>query len=283
MFKYHKQLRSFHAVAQKRGFTAAADYLNIGQPTVTEQVADLEERFGVELFFRRGRTVELTEVGEELYAVTKGMFNHEEEAMQLLDNLHMHRGLLRVGAVSPPIAIELLGKVNAAYPGMKLDLSISTEAETLSRLHDFKIDIGVLALVGQDENLHMVPCQRHPIVAVMHRDHPLAHKSSISLRELSKQPLIMREASSKTRQIVEQAAMNAGINLQARLEINSREAIFHAVRSGIGISFVTEVEFMDLPELRAVPIEKGKLIIDYYLCCLNSRRERPPIAAVFAL
>ncbi|MFX4806011.1 LysR family transcriptional regulator, partial [Acinetobacter baumannii] len=80
------------------------------------QVADLEERFGVELFFRRGRTVELTAVGEQLYAVTKGMFNHEEEAMQLLDNLHMHRGSLRVGAVSPPIAIELLSKVGVAYP-----------------------------------------------------------------------------------------------------------------------------------------------------------------------
>jgi len=283
MFKYHKQLRSFHAVAQKRGFTAAADYLNIGQPTVTEQVADLEERFGVELFFRRGRTVELTEVGEDLYSVTKGMFNHEEEAMQLLESLHTHRGLLRVGAVSPPIAIELLSKVDVAYPGVKLDLSISTEAETLSRLYDFKIDIGVLALVWQDENLHMVPYQRHPIVAVMRRDHPLANKSSISLRELSKQPLIMREASSKTRQIVEQAAENAGIALQARLEINSREAIFHAVRSGIGISFVTGIEFMDLPELCAVPIERGKLIIDYFLCCLNSRRERPPIAAIFAL
>lgn len=283
MFKYHKQLRSFHAVAQKRGFTAAADYLSIGQPTVTEQVADLEERFGVELFFRRGRTVELTDVGEELYAVTKGMFNHEEEAMQLLESLHMHRGLLRVGAVSPPIAIELLSKVGVAYPGMKLDLSITTEAETLSRLYDFKIDIGVLALVWQDENLHMVPYQRHPIVAVMRRDHPLASKTSISLRELSKQPLIMRESSSKTRQIVEQAAENAGITLQAKLEINSREAIFHAVRSGIGISFVTEIEFMNLPELCAVPIEKGKLVIDYFLCCLNSRRERPPIAAIFAL
>lgn len=283
MFKYHKQLRSFHAVAQKRGFTAAADYLNIGQPTVTEQVADLEERFGVELFFRRGRTVELTAVGEQLYAVTKGMFNHEEEAMQLLDNLHMHRGSLRVGAVSPPIAIELLSKVGVAYPELKLDLSISTESETLSRLHDFKIDIGVLALVWPDENLHMVPYQRHPIVAVMRRDHPLAHKSSISLRELSKQPLILREPSSKTRQIVEQAAASAGVVLVARLEINSREAIFHAIRSGIGVSFVTEVEYMNLPDLCAIPIEKGKLVIDYFLCSLNSRRERPPIAAIFAL
>jgi DNA-binding transcriptional LysR family regulator len=63
MFKYNKQLRSFHAVAREGGFTAAAEYLNIGQPTVTEQVGDLEERFGVELFFRRGRAVELTPWG----------------------------------------------------------------------------------------------------------------------------------------------------------------------------------------------------------------------------
>jgi LysR family transcriptional regulator, low CO2-responsive transcriptional regulator len=283
VFKYHKQLRSFHAVAQKGGFTAAADYLNIGQPTVTEQVGDLEERFGIELFFRRGRTVELTRVGEQLFGVTKGMFNHEEEAMQLLQSIHDHQGLLRVGAVSPPIAIQLMGKVGNAYPDLKLDLSISSESETLARINDFKIDIGVLALVHQEAHLHTIPYQRHSIVAIMRPDHAFAKKRSISLRELASQPLILREQNSKTRQIVEQAAAKEDIALQSRFEINSREAIFHAVRADMGIGFVTEIEFIPTQDLCAVPIAKGRLYIDYYLCCLNSRKERPPIAAILGM
>ncbi len=284
MFKYNKQLRSFHAVAREGGFTAAAEYLNIGQPTVTEQVGDLEERFGVELFFRRGRAVELTPVGQQLHAVTKGMFNHEEEAMQLLRNLRAHQtGILRVGAVSPPIGIELLRSVGENFPDLKVDLSLSTEDETVDRLFDFKIDVGILALDTQDTRLHMVPYQSHSIVAIMRCDHPLATQSSISLEELAAEPLILRESNSKTRQIVEQAAAKSGIKLKPKLEINSREAIVHAVRAGMGISFVTEIEFMSVPDLRAIPIKKGKLRIDYFLCCLDARRKRPIIESVLGL
>ena len=60
---YHKWLRSFHAVAREGGFTAASKVLNIGQPTITEQVKSLERQFRVELFHRRGRTVTLTDTG----------------------------------------------------------------------------------------------------------------------------------------------------------------------------------------------------------------------------
>ncbi len=283
MFQYHKQLRSFYAVAREGGFTAAAGYLKVGQPTVTEQVRDLEERFGVELFFRRGKTVSLTDAGEQLYDVAKGMFGHEEEAIQLLQNLHGHQsGMLRVGAVSPPIAIELLARVGKLHPGIKLELSLSNEDETLQRLKDFGIDVGLLARVTRDPQLHVAPYQRHPIVAIVPNDHPLAQKSSITLRELASQPLILREPSSKTRQIVESAARAEGVRLRPRLEINSREAIAHGVRAGLGLGFVTENEFIELPGLRNVPIEKGRLRIDYFLCCLATRRERPLISALFS-
>jgi DNA-binding MarR family transcriptional regulator len=66
----HTQLRSFHAVAAEGGFTAASRVLNIGQPTITSQVKALEQHFDVELFHRRGRRVELTDAGEELFRIT---------------------------------------------------------------------------------------------------------------------------------------------------------------------------------------------------------------------
>lgn len=65
-------LRSFHAVAENRGFTAAAHALNISQPTVTTQVRELEDRYGVELFIRTGRRVELTETGTALLDISRG-------------------------------------------------------------------------------------------------------------------------------------------------------------------------------------------------------------------
>ena len=283
MFQYHKQLRSFYAVARQGGFTAAARYLHVGQPTVTGQVRQLEVRFGVELFLRQGKSVTLSPAGEQLYAVAKSMFGHEEEAMQLLQALPSRQaGQLRLGAVSPPIAVELMAQMAKAQPGMQLSLTVADEGETLNLLRDFNIDVGLLARVPEDAGLHSVLYRSRPIVAVLHRDHPLAGKASISLRELAAQDLVLREPSSKTRQIVQQAAAQRKLTLQPRLEINSREAILHAVRAGMGCSFVTDVEFFDHAELRAVPIERGRLRIDYFLCCLATRTQRPHIAALLA-
>ena len=71
------QLRAFHAVAQRGGFTAGARALRVSQPAVTAQVRSLEAEHAVELFVRRGRGVELTGVGRALYAVTEQLFGLE--------------------------------------------------------------------------------------------------------------------------------------------------------------------------------------------------------------
>ncbi|WP_236779304.1 LysR family transcriptional regulator [Alcaligenes faecalis] len=64
MHQYPKWLRLFYAVAHTGGFTSAARYLSIGQPTVSEQVRSLEKRFDVELFYRSGNQLELSSAGQ---------------------------------------------------------------------------------------------------------------------------------------------------------------------------------------------------------------------------
>ncbi|MGJ7556026.1 hypothetical protein ACSFBI_18655 [Variovorax sp. RB3P1] len=65
------------------------------------------------------------------------------------------------------------------------------------------------------------------------------------------------------------------------MEINSREAILHAGVNGMGIGFVTQVEFIPLPGLAAVMIDDDELSIGYSLCCLSVRKDRPLIRALF--
>ncbi len=71
---YQKWLQAFHRVATEGGFTAAAKALNVGQPTVSTHVKALEDHFGVELFHRRGRNVELTALGSSLLSITQGLY-----------------------------------------------------------------------------------------------------------------------------------------------------------------------------------------------------------------
>ena len=135
MYQYHKWLRSFHAVAKTGSFTLAAEYLSVGQPTVSEQVNALENTFSVELFHRRGRYIEMSAAGHKLYAITQGLFGQEDEAVQLLQSFKQRKtGMLRLGAVSPPIAMNLTYELMQRHPDIELETSFSSEKDTLARL-----------------------------------------------------------------------------------------------------------------------------------------------------
>ncbi|SOZ40251.1 LysR substrate-binding domain-containing protein [Cupriavidus neocaledonicus] len=282
--QYYKSIRCFHAVARTGGFTAAAQYLHIGQPTVTDQVKALETRFGVELFLRSGRGVRLTDTGERLYAITQGLFGQEEEAMQFLHSAHkLKTGLVRVGAVSPPIALGLARSFRSAHAALELTVTIGSEASVLRGLQDFDIDVGIVAEPDPVAGLHIAPYRRERIVAVMPAGHALAARASVTLQDLAGEAVIQREPGSKTRDRVERACAQQGVALHCVMEINSREAILHAVASGMGLSFVTQIECIPLPGLQVVPVDEPLLSIDYSLCCLAVRKERPLISALFAV
>ncbi|MFD0323902.1 LysR substrate-binding domain-containing protein [Lysobacter gummosus] len=280
--QYYKWIRCFQAVAKTGGFTAAAQYLHIGQPTVTDQVKALEHRFGVELFLRGSRSVQLTDAGERLYAITRGLFGLEEEALTFLQNAHkLKTGLVRVGAVSPPISLELARRFKQAHPALDIAVTVGTEALVLKRLLDFDIDVGLLAETGSIDGIHIAPYCRERIVAVVPDGHSWIGRPSVSIRDIEGQNIILRELGSKTRDRVELACRHNEVPLNCAMEINSREAILHAVASGMGISFVAQIECIPLPGLAMVVIDEPLLSIDYALCCLEVRRERPLIKALF--
>ena len=130
----HTQLRSFHAVAQSGSFTAAARELGVSQPTITTQVKSLEDEFGVELFVRRGRRIELTETGGGLLDITRRLFADEKEAADYLNETReLKTGHLRVGAVGPYHVTDMLAAFNARYPGLYVSVTVGNSRQTVAR------------------------------------------------------------------------------------------------------------------------------------------------------
>jgi DNA-binding transcriptional LysR family regulator len=212
MYQYHKWLRSFHAVAKTGSFTLAAEYLSVGQPTVSEQVNALEKTFSVELFHRRGRYIEMSAAGHKLYAITQGLFGQEDEAVQLLQSFKQRKnGMLRLGAVSPPIAMNLTYELMQRHPDIELETSFSSEKETLARLFNFDIDVAILALSEFDQRFHTQLYHRYPIIAVVRHDHPWASQSQVHISEISREKWVMREQSARTRQLVEESCKRLDI------------------------------------------------------------------------
>lgn len=276
----YTQLRSFHAVANEGGFTAAARAINVGQPTITTQVKALEEYFRVELFHRRGRRVELTDLGKTLFGLSQRIMSLEAEAAGLLLAAGgFNSGTLKVGAVGPFHAIEMLSAFNERYPGIKLPIRTGNSREMLDLLLDFQIDVAVLAYVEGDDRLLAIPYSRHPVVAFVNHSHPWWERDTVSIEEFRDQPVVLREIGSTTRLAFESALAVAGITVNIVMEIGSREAVWLAVEKGVGIGVVSDIEFIPHPNLRPIAIENADIYTYAHVVCLAERKESRIIRA----
>jgi aminoethylphosphonate catabolism LysR family transcriptional regulator len=274
------QLRSFHAVATAGGFVAAADLLNVSQPTLTAQVKALETEFGIELFYRRNRRTELAPAGRDLLAVTTRLFLEEQEARELLAAAKgLRTGHLRIGAVGPFHVTEMLAPFAQQHPGIRLSVSIGNSADVQGELLDYKTDIAVLAHIDPDERLTTIPYRRHPVRVFMRADHRLAGRGTIRLAELAGEPFIARERGSTTRRAFDAAVAERGIALRTIVEIGSREAIREAVIRGLGLGYVSEAEFIPDPNLRSVAIGDAEIYTYAHVVHLRERTESRVIQA----
>src|SRR5688500_13120371 len=200
------QLRSFHAVARAGGFTGGARLLHISQPTVTTQVRFLEETYGIELFYRRGHTVRLTPLGEQLFELAQKVFALEGDTIHLLqDSGELKTGHLRVGAVGPFHVTEMLARFNQRFPGVQVSMRVGNSETVLAALLDYQTDVAVLAQFNQDARFHSLPYSRHPVVIFVHRTHRFARRAAIRIAELEGEGMIMREVGSTTRKALDDA------------------------------------------------------------------------------
>jgi aminoethylphosphonate catabolism LysR family transcriptional regulator len=281
---HYSQLRAFHAVASHGGFTAAADALGLGQPTLSTQVGALERYFGVELLHRSGRKVTLSELGADLFKITQRLFGAEAEAIDLLGAVRdLAAGHLQVGAVGPYHVAEMLAAFNERFPQIRVTVSIGNSQEMLQRLLDFRSDVAVLAQIEADPRFHSILYSRHPVVVMAHRDHPWASRTSVRLDEFAGQRMVLRETGSTTRRAFERALAAAGIAPDIVMEIGTREAVWHAVTRNIGIGIVSEREVIPHDNIKIVPIADSDIHTDEHVVCLAERCDSRLVAAFLAI
>lgn len=280
----HTQLRSFHAVARDGSFTAAAKVLGVSQPTVTIQVKALEQEFGVELFARRGRRIELTEIGRGLLDITRRLSADEKEAADYLNETReLRTGHLRVGAVGPYHVTDMLAAFNARHPGLYVSVTVGNSRQTLADLLDYRTDVAVLAHVDPNPRLEAIPYRRHRVVVMCPSTHPFARKRSIRLREMERERLIVREAGSTTRRAFEAALDKQDVRPRVAMEIGSRESIREAVAKGIGLGVVSEAEYIPDPRIRALPVSDAEIYTYAHVVYLKERQNARLVRAFLAV
>lgn len=275
---YQRWLAAFHAVARTGGFTAAAKALNIGQPTVSMHVSALEDQFGVELFHRRGRRVELTAIGRELLTITEGLFGREGEAIKLLRAVKAREtGSLRVGAIRPLDAMEICAGLLNEYPNLRLSVSLMAEPDVLDGLLRFDFDVGIVGHQSRDSRFFSAFYKRYRINIVVHVDHPLARRRSIRIRDLEGQRVVQRTGGAFHR-----ALKDAGITIKPVLETTSLEGVVAAVMQGIGVGAISDSGIAGIKaheSLKVIPVSDLAMFTEAHVVCLAERRTRPLIAS----
>ncbi|MFT4650772.1 MAG: aminoethylphosphonate catabolism LysR family transcriptional regulator [Polaribacter sp.] len=270
----HAHLRSFHAVATHGSFTKAAEALHITQPTLSGQVKELEERYGIKLFVRLGRRIELTDIGQSAYGITRHLFRYEEEVELLLQSARaLTSGQLMVAADSPYIVTPLLAQFQRLYPGINISIQYGNSEQLRSWLESRRCDVAVLPNIPEgDDRLDFIPLAPDRLLAFVNQDHTWADRRTITMEELLGQKIILREKGSRTRSLFEETVALSGGVLKNVMEITGREGVREAVAAGFGVGIVAETELSADSRLTPLIVSNADLSLDEYVVCLKERR-----------
>ncbi|MDP9646687.1 MULTISPECIES: LysR family transcriptional regulator [Paraburkholderia] len=241
------QLITFAAVAEHLNISRAAVALHLSQPAVSGQLRQLQDEFGEPLYQREGRGVRLTPAGEQLASYAARLRDTWRQAHAYRDALRgLEQGTLRIGATTTPASYllpYLIADFHRRYPDVALHTADGNTTDIVGALGS--VDIALIeGPVGADlpPDTAVHAWREDEIVAIMPRAHPLAASASgagVDLAALGAEPLIVREAGSGVRQIVERAFARAGVPMRVALEIAGVEGVKEAVRAGMGIGFVS--------------------------------------------
>ncbi len=239
-----EQLKIFLAVAEQLHFTRAAELLYITQPAVSAAIQSLEAAYGVKLFHRIGRRVELTEAGLLLQIEAQKILDQvalTERGLRELNNLQ--RGELKLGAsltIGNYWLPDKISQFKRQYPGIFVNCTLGNAEEICEGTATGLLDLGLMtgdvkpALRTQLEQT-IIASDRLQIV--VGRSHPWFEQPQIPVTELLNTDWVMRESGSGAQQIFEQSLQTWGIDptaLNVILVLSSSEMVKAIVESGMG-------------------------------------------------
>ena len=276
------QLKAFLTVARLGSFTQAARQLGLSQPTVTAQVRALEAAYGVELFYRGGRRLVLTELAIALMPKALELFSRETEIDFLLRNSSEMGGNLRIGATGPYYLMQVVAQFCQQHAHIRVNMVAGNSAQMLEALDEYRVDVASSSDYIDEARFHRIELVADPLVLVVHRSHSLARHEAVPVSALAQERLLLRETGSITRETTENMLAQAGIAPASILEVGSRESIREAIMLNMGVSAIARREVPQHPDLRILSFSDCRPTLSEYLYCLNDRREARLIEAFMA-
>lgn len=279
------QLNVFLVAAETLNFTQAAQRLQMTQPSVSQHIQALEQHFGIDLFIRSGRSLDLTEAGRALVPLSRELIylsTHIEEAIaSMKGDVYGH---LLVGCsttIGRYLLPQLLACFHQQYPQVRATCRVASQTQAIQMLCEGKVHLAMTTAPEHCADVEYRPFVRDHIYLIAPPDHCWTIKGHISSQELSEANFILPEDGTETHTAVREALASVGISiyqLKCLMILGSPEAIALSVQEGLGVGFVSSVVIRKLVKDRVKPITIQEIDIVQDII-LGRNLSRPSTAA----
>jgi molybdate transport repressor ModE-like protein len=250
------RLRLLVEVERRGSVSAAAKAVGIGQSSASGHLRLLETAAGQRLVERNGRGSRLTVAGRVLASsasqalATLAAGEEEVHALAGLD-----AGTVHIGASTTPgvyLLPDTLGCFRRDHPNVVVEVEIAATGEIVGRLLAGRIQLALVGETTVDDRVELEPFLADEIVGIAKPGVLAIRNGKVKPEALGTQTLLVREATSSTRQIAERALSEAGVQVESVWELDSSEAIKRAAREGLGVAFLSRYAV-------AEEVERGEL------------------------
>jgi LysR family transcriptional regulator, cyn operon transcriptional activator len=250
-----RHLRYFLAVAEHLHFRVASEELLVSQPTLSEQIKDLEKELGVDLFDRIGRGIRLTQAGETFVGYARRVMSVLDEGQSaILEFDQLLRGRLRIGVVQT-VGTYLMPRVAAnfmdRFPKVSLRIESLPAPDIEESVSVGKLDLGISFGDVSNELVRVEPLFDEQFVLVVGKKHPLANRKRIRLEALKDESLCMMSHGFCTRKLIDDAFASFGRSPRVVVEMTTIEACVAVTAAG-GLPTIVPsiaVNQLDLPSI----------------------------------
>jgi DNA-binding transcriptional LysR family regulator len=281
-------LKVFVSVFKHRSFSKASQNLSLTQPTVSDHIQTLERELKCKLFDRLGRTILPTKEAEILSLYAAEVIEKAEALKEVLGNLHKEvEGELVLGASTIPgtyLIPSLLASFQKRFPSVSFQVLISDSRGIVEKVTRHELLIGIVGSEIRGSQIDSIPLMEDELVVVASPS--LVQKATVSLQDLLRYPVILREEGSGTLRETERILEKKGVSFKAFKVagiFGSTEAVKQGVKAGLGISILSRIsviEDLQLGTLEEVRIKGVRMKREFFLLT-HKKRTLPLVYRAF--
>lgn len=270
-------------ISEVNSFTKAAKALNLTQPAVSQHVKQLEEEFDAKLFIRSNNNLSLTKEGEIVLKYALRIQSLYNDMNRKLKDYRKRVNNLTVGITHTSesnIAPEIMAKYSERNSGSHIRIISDSIKNLYEKLSLYQIDLAIIEGKITNKKFSSILLGTDSLVAVVSLDNPLANKKVVTINDLKKENLILRnlESGTSTLFVNELAKMDESINnFHLFLEMDNVASIKMLVRKNLGISILPKSACSrEIKENKLVglPIENLDLVRETNLVFIENNIDR---------